>query len=128
MRLKRLFVKGSQFLYILTFFKHHVYPYGAKGRFNCNARIKFFKKVIFCSGDAAVTYKLSDSSLECNALFDESSITTVGELYAGITLIPCTKVKSIHCQTLINVGTLLRKVKNFTTYHPKCFSNNKRHI
>ena len=58
------------------------------------------EKMILCSGDSAATYKLSDISLEYDAIFDEPYATTIGELYAGTKSIPYTEVTSIHFQTL----------------------------
>ena len=52
------------------------------------------------TGDTAATYKVSDISLKYDAIFNESYATTIGELYAGTTSIPYTKVISIHYQTL----------------------------
>ena len=59
-----------------------------------------------CSGDTEAKYKLSDISLEYDAIFDEPYATAIGELYAGTTSIPCTKVTSIHYQTLSKKDTI----------------------
>ena len=53
------------------------------------------------SGDTAATYKLSDTFLEYNAIFDERYATAIGELYAGTATTLDTKVTSIHYQTLL---------------------------
>ena len=52
------------------------------------------EKIIFCTGDTNATYKLSDISLEYDAIFDESYATTIGEMYGGTngTSIAYTKV------------------------------------
>ena len=65
------------------------------------------EKVILCTGDTNATYKLSDISLEYDAVFDESYATTIGELYGETngTSIPYTKVTSIHYQTLSKKDT-----------------------
>ena len=42
-----------------------------------------FEKVVLCSGDTAATYKLSHTSWEYGAIFDEPYTTTTGEVYAG---------------------------------------------
>ena len=63
------------------------------------------EKVILCTRDTTATYKLSDISLEYDAIFDELYATTIGELYAGTTSIPYTKVTSIHYQTLSKKDT-----------------------
>ena len=57
------------------------------------------------NGDTSATYKLSDVSLEYDAIFDEPYPTTLGELYAGTTSISHTKVTSIHYQTLSKKDT-----------------------
>ena len=65
------------------------------------------EKVILCTGDTNATYKLSDVSLEYDAIFDESYATTIGEMYGGtnVTSIPYTEVISIHYQTLSQKDT-----------------------
>ena len=63
------------------------------------------EKVILCTGDTAAMYKLSDISLEYDAIFDELYATTIDVLYAGTTSIPYTKVTSIHYQTLSKKDT-----------------------
>ena len=50
-------------------------------------------------------YKLSDISLEYDAIFDEPYGTTIGEMYTETTSIPYTKVTSIHYQTPSKEGT-----------------------
>ena len=57
-------------------------------------------KVILCTEDTAATYKLSDISLEYDAIFDEPYATTIFEMYNGTTSIPYTKITSIHYETL----------------------------
>ena len=63
------------------------------------------EKVILCTGDTAATYKLSDISLEYDAIFDEAYATTIGELYAGTMSIQYTKVTPIRYQTLSKKDT-----------------------
>ena len=58
------------------------------------------EKVILCTGDTSATYKLSDISLEYDAIFDKPYATTIGEMYNGTTSIPYTKVELIHYHTL----------------------------
>ena len=76
-----------------------VYPYGLKELIE---RLQFSssEKVIFCRGDTATTCKLSDSSIEYDALFNKGYATKKGKLYAGRALIPYTKVTSTYYQTL----------------------------
>ena len=80
------------------FFKHPVYPYGEDliARLGLNSS----EKVILCTGDSSATYKLSDISLEYDAIFDEPYVSSIGEMYTGTASILYTKVTSIHYQTL----------------------------
>ena len=57
------------------------------------------------TGDTNARYKLSDISLEYDAIFDKPYATTIGEMYTGTTSIPYTKVTSIHYQTLSKKDT-----------------------
>ena len=82
------------------FFKLSVYPYGLKEHFIIRLELNSSEKGILYTGDTAATYKVSDISLKYDAIFDEYYATTIGELYAGTTSIPYTKVISIHYQTL----------------------------
>ena len=49
------------------FFKHPVYPYGLKEDLIVRLELNYSEKVILCTG---ATYKLSDISLEYDAIFD----------------------------------------------------------
>ena len=82
------------------FFKHPVYPYGLKEGLIVRFELNSLEKVILCTGETSTTYKLSDILLEYDAIFDEPYTTTIGEMYTGTTLIPYTKVTSIHYWTL----------------------------
>ena len=53
------------------FFKHPVYPYGLKEDLIVRLELNSSEKVILCTGDTSATYKLSDISLEYDAIFDE---------------------------------------------------------
>ena len=64
------------------------------------------EKVILCTGETSTTYKLSDISLECNAIFDKIYATTIGQMYTGTTSIPYTKVELIHYQTSSKKDTI----------------------
>ena len=66
------------------------------------------EKVILCTGDTNATYKLSDISLEYDAIFDEPYATSIGEMYTGTTSILYTKVTPIHYQTLSKKDTTWR--------------------
>ena len=81
------------------FFKHPVYPYDLKERLIVRIELNSRGNKILCTGDASATYKLSDISLEYDAIFNEWYAPTIYEMYAG-TSIPYTKVTSIHHQTL----------------------------
>ena len=54
------------------------------------------EKVILSNGDNAATYKLSDISVEYDAIFDKPYPTTIG----GTMSVPYTQVKSIHYEIL----------------------------
>ena len=64
------------------------------------------EKVILCTGNNSATYKLSDVSLEYDAIFDEPYATTIGEMYNSGMLIPYTKVELIHSHTLSKKDTI----------------------
>ena len=65
------------------------------------------EKIILCGGDTNATCKLSDISLEYDAVFNEPYATIIGEMYGGTseTSIPYTKVTSIRYQTLSKKDT-----------------------
>ena len=67
---------------------HPVYPHGIKEDLIVRFELNSFEKVILCTGDTNVTYKFSDISLEYDKIFDEPYVTTIGEMYTGITSIP----------------------------------------
>ena len=77
-----------------------MYPYGLKERLILRLELNSSEKVILSTGDTSSKYKLSDISLEHDAILEEAYATTIGEIYAGTTSIPYTKVTSIHYQTL----------------------------
>ena len=97
------------------FFKHPVYPYGLKEDLIVRLELNSSEKVILCTGDTAATYKLSDISLEYDAIFDEPYATTIGKMYNGTTSIPYTKITSIHYQILSkNDSTCKNDVNNLS--------------
>ena len=64
------------------------------------------ERVILWTGDTSATYKLSDISLEYDAIFDEPYATTIGEMYNSGVSIPYTKVELIHYHTLSKKDTV----------------------
>ena len=72
--IKKTFDKMFAIPLDFDFFKHPVYPYGLKEDLIVRLELNSAEKVILCTGDTNATYKLSDISLEYNAIF--------GELYA----------------------------------------------
>ena len=88
------------------FLKHPVYPHGLKEDLIVRLELNSSEKVIFCTGDTLTTYKLSDISLEYDAIFDEPYATTIGQIYTGTTSIPYTKVELIHYRTLSKKDTI----------------------
>ena len=101
----KTFNKGFALLLDFDFFKHPVYPYVRKEDLIVRLELNLSEKVILCTGDASATYKLSDISLEYDAIFDEPYATIIGELYNGTTSSLYTKVTSIHYQTLSKKDT-----------------------
>ena len=98
--IKKTFGKRFSVPLDFDFFNHLVYPYGLKERLIVRFELNSSEKVILSTGDTSSKYKLSDISLEHDAIFEEAYATTIGEMYAGTTSIPYTKVTSIHYQTL----------------------------
>ena len=86
--IKKTFDKRFSVLLDFDFFKHSMYPYGLKEDLIVRLELNSSEKVILCAGNTLATYKLSDISLEYNAIFDEPYPTTIGEMYAGTTSIP----------------------------------------
>ena len=82
------------------FFKHPVYPYGLKEDLIVRLELNSSEKVVLCTGDTSATYKLSDISLEYDAIFDEPYATSIDEMHTGTTSILQTNLISIHYQTL----------------------------
>ena len=98
--IKKTFDKRFAIRLDFDFFKHSVYPYGLREYLIVRLEFNSLEKVILCTGNTSATYKLSDISLEYDAIFDEPYATTIGEMYAGTTSIPYTKVTSIYYQAL----------------------------
>ena len=97
--IKRLLLKGLQYLLDFDFFKHPVYPYWLKEDLIVRLDLNSSEKVILCSRNTAARCKLSDISLEYETVFDESYAVTIGELYTRTKSIPDTRIE-IHYQTL----------------------------
>ena len=93
--IKKIIDKRFAIPLALDFFKHPVYPYGLKEDLIVRFELNSSEKVILCTRDISATYKLSDISLEYDAIFD----ATIGKTYTGTTSIPYTNVTSIHYQT-----------------------------
>ena len=79
--IKKTFGKRFSIPLDFDFFKQPVYPYGLnkEGLF-VRLELNSTEKVILC---ANARYKLSDISLEYNAIFNEPLATTMGEMYGG---------------------------------------------
>ena len=103
--IKKTFGKRFAIPLDFDFFKHPVYPHRLKEYLIIRFDLNSSEKVILCTGDTAATYKLSDISLEYDAIFNESYATTIGSMYTGTTLIPYAKVTSIHYRTLSKKDT-----------------------
>ena len=90
--IKKTFDKRFAIPLDFDFFKHPVYPYRLQKDLIVRLELNSSENVVLCTGDTSATYKLSDISLEYDAIFDESYATTIGEIYNGTTSIPYTKV------------------------------------
>ena len=78
--IKKTFEKRFAIPQDFYFFKHPVYSYGLKERLIVRLELNSAENVILCTGDTNATYKLSDISLEYDAIFDESYATVLGEM------------------------------------------------
>ena len=103
--IKKTFDKRFGIPLDFDFFKHPVYRYGLKEDLIVRLELNASEKVILCIGDTSATYKLSDISLEYDAIFDEPYATSIGEMYIETMSIPCIKVTSIRYQTLSKKDT-----------------------
>ena len=102
--IKKTFYKRFAIPIDFDFFKHPAYPYGLKERLVVRFELNSTEKLILCTGDINAIYKISDISLEYDAIFDEPYAITIGEMYTG-TSISYTKVTLIHYQTLSKKDT-----------------------
>ena len=87
------------------FFRHSVCPYGLKEDLIVRLQLNSSESVILCTGNSSATQKLSDISLEYDAIFDKPYGTTIGEMFTGTTSIPYTKVTSIYYPILSKEDT-----------------------
>ena len=98
------------------FFSHPVYPYRLKEKLIVRLESSSVENVILCTGDANVKYKLLDILLEYDAIFDEPYAKSIGEMFAGTSIL-YTKVTSIHYQTLSKKKTTWKiDVNNLSVY------------
>ena len=98
--IKKTSDKRFAILLDFDFFKHPVYPYGLKEDLIVRLELNSSEKIILCTGDTSATFKLSDISLEYDAISDEPYATSISEMYTGTISMTYTKVTSIHYQTL----------------------------
>ena len=87
------------------FFRHPVYINGFKEDLIVGLELNSPEKAILCSGDTSATYKLSDISLEYDAVSNKQYATTRGGMYTNMS-IPYTKITSKHYQTLSKKDTI----------------------
>ena len=78
-----------------------MYPYGLKEHLIVRLELNSAEKVILCTGDNNTTYKISDISLEYDAIFEEPYATAIGEMCTETsgTLISYNRVTLNHYQT-----------------------------
>ena len=62
----------------LDFFFLFIYPYGLKEDLIVRIELNSAGKLILCAGDSSAIYKLSDISLEYDAIFSEPYATAIG--------------------------------------------------
>ena len=74
--IKKMFDKQFAISLDLDFFKRPVYSYGLKEDLIVRLELSSSEKVILCTGDTNATYKLSEISLEYDAIFDEPYATS----------------------------------------------------
>ena len=91
----------NRFAIVLAFdfFKHYIYLYGLRENLIVRLELNSSEKVILCTGDTSATYKLSDISLEYDAISDEPYAMAIGDMYTETSIL-YTKVTSIHYKTL----------------------------
>ena len=82
------------------FFKNHpLYPYGLQEDLYVTIQLNSPSKVMLVTSDADATYKISDLTLECDIIVDESYAETIASIYRNIdipyTLITCNKHLSL---------------------------------
>ena len=104
--IKKTFDKRFAIPLDFDFFKHPVYPYDLKEYLIIRLELNSPGKVILCTGDTSVTYKLKDISLEYDAIFDEAYATVIGEMCNGAKSIPYTEVELIYYHTLSKKDTI----------------------
>ena len=63
-----------------------MYPYDLKGDLIVRLGLNYSEKVILCIGDISATYKLSDISLEYDAVFDEPYATSICKMYTRLSI------------------------------------------
>ena len=72
--IKKTFGKSLTIPLNFDLFKHPVCPYKPKEDLIVRLELNYFEKVIFCSGDTAATYKLTEISLDYYAIVDKRYI------------------------------------------------------
>ena len=78
--IKKTLDKMSSIPLDFDFFKHPVYPHGLEEKLIVRLELNTQKNVLLCTEDTSATYKLSDISLENDAIFDEPYATKIGEI------------------------------------------------
>ena len=102
---KKTFDKRFAATLDFDFFRHPVCISGLKEDLIVRLELNFAEKIIMCSGDTSATYKLSDISLEYDAIFDEQYAMIIGGMYTNMS-IPNTKITLKHYQTLSKKDTI----------------------
>ena len=79
--IKKIVDKSNTIPLDFDFFKHSVYPYGLKERLVIRIELNSAENVFFCRRDTKAIYKISDIFLEYDAIFDDSYLICIGEMY-----------------------------------------------
>ena len=79
--IKKIVDKSNTIPLDFDFFKHSVYPYGLKECLVIRIELNSAENVFFCTRDTKAISKISDIFLEYGAIFDDSYLISISEMY-----------------------------------------------
>ena len=79
--IKKIVDKSNTIPLDFDFFKHSVYPYRVKESLVIRIELNSAENVLFCTRDTKAISKISDIFLEYDAIFDDSYLISIGEMY-----------------------------------------------